>query len=39
MDDEPRYSKVDLAIAIGIAVLIAVWILMYAAVAIQTLFT
>ena len=39
LDDEPRYSKVDLAIAIGIAVLIAVWILMYAAVVIQTLFT
>jgi hypothetical protein len=37
--DEPRYSKLDFVIAIGLAVLIALWIVAYAAVAVRTLLT
>jgi hypothetical protein len=37
--DEPRYSKFDFVIAIGLAVLIGLWIVVYAAVAVRTLLT
>ena len=37
--DEPRYSKFDMATAIALGVLIVMWIVLYAAVAIQTLLT
>jgi hypothetical protein len=39
MDDDPRFTRVDLAIAVGLAVLIAVWLVAYIVVAVQTLFT
>jgi hypothetical protein len=39
MDDEPRFTRIDLAIAVGLALLIAVWLVAYLVVAVQTLFT
>jgi hypothetical protein len=38
MDDEPRFTRVDLAIAVGLALLIAVWLVAYVVVAVRTLF-
>jgi hypothetical protein len=35
MSDDPAYSKIDLAIAIGLAVLIAIWLVLYAVVALR----
>jgi len=37
--DEPRYSNFDMATVIVVAGLIAVWIVLYTVVAIQTLLT
>jgi hypothetical protein len=39
MDDDPRFTRVDLAIAVGLALLIAVWLVAYVVVAVRTLFT
>jgi len=39
MSDDPRFTRVDLAIAIGLALLIAVWLAAYIVVVVQTLFT
>jgi len=39
MGDDPRFTRVDLAIAIGLALLIAVWLAAYIVVVVQTLFT
>jgi hypothetical protein len=39
MDDGPRFTRIDLAIAVGLALLIAVWLVAYLVVAVQTLFT
>jgi hypothetical protein len=39
MDEDSRFTRVDLAIAIGLALLIAVWLVAYLVVAVQTLFT
>ena len=39
MDEDPRFTRIDLAIAVGLALLIAVWLVAYLVVAVQTLFT
>jgi hypothetical protein len=39
MDDDPRFTRVDLAIAVGLALLIAVWLVAYVVVAVRTLLT
>jgi hypothetical protein len=36
MDCDARYGRVDLVIAIGLALLIAIWLVAYALVAMQT---
>jgi hypothetical protein len=38
MDDDPRFTRVDLAIAVGLALLIAVWLVAYVVVAVRSLF-
>jgi hypothetical protein len=37
--DPPRFTRVDLVIAVGLALLIAVWLVAYVVVAVQTLFS
>jgi hypothetical protein len=38
MDDDPRFTRVDLVIAVGLALLIAVWLVAYVVVAVRSLF-
>jgi hypothetical protein len=39
MDDDSRFTRVDLVIAVGLALLIAAWLVAYVVVAVRTLFS
>lgn len=39
MHDDPRFTRVDLVIAVGLALLIAIWLVAYVVVVVQTLFS
>ena len=39
MHDDPRFTRVYLVIAVGLALLIAIWLVAYVVVVVQTLFS